>query len=62
VNTISESAETTKVEIEVGFKELNNNLVLLKKAGVKELKDELEDLKEKIECIGIERDNLLQKF
>jgi hypothetical protein len=50
VNTISESAETTKVEIEVDFKELNNNVVLLEKAGVQELKNELEDLKEKIEC------------
>jgi hypothetical protein len=37
-------------------------VVLLEKAGVQELKNELEDLKEKIECTWIERDILLQKF
>jgi hypothetical protein len=61
VITISESAETIKLEIEVGFKELNNNVVLLKN-WLQELKNELEDLKEKIEFTGIERDNLLQEF
>jgi histidinol dehydrogenase len=30
--------------------------------GVQELTNELEDLKEKIERTGIERDNLLQEF
>jgi hypothetical protein len=44
VNTISESAETIKMEIELSFKELNSNVVLLKKAGVQELKNELENL------------------
>jgi hypothetical protein len=41
---------------------VNNKVVLLKKAGVQELRDEPEDVKEKIECIGIETDNLLQEF